>query len=87
MKEFLSSVSAKGQITLPAEVRSRLGLKPKDKVAFFIEEEGVLVKPAGADVKAGFQSIPALKPARTLEEMTEIAAEEHAREAAREGSA
>ena len=86
MKEFLSSVSSKGQITLPAELRGRLGLKAKDKVAIHIAEEGIVVRPAQLDLKAGFQSIPALKPSRSLEEMTEIAAEEHAEEAAREGT-
>jgi antitoxin PrlF len=85
MKEYVSSISPKGQITLPAEVRTRLGLKPKDKVAICMEEEKVIVRAALADLEAGFQSIPALKERRTLEEMTEIAAEEHAEEAAREG--
>ena len=78
MKEYLSSVSSKGQITVPAELRNRLGRKPRDKVAFFIADDGVLLKPAAADLKAGFQAIPALKPSRSLEQMTEIAAEEHA---------
>ena len=87
MKEFISSVSTKGQITLPPEVRLILGLKPKDKVAFFLKDEGVLlIKPAAVDLAAGFKSIPALKSARPSDEITEIAAEEHAEEAAREGS-
>jgi antitoxin PrlF len=85
IKEYLTSISAKGQITLPAEIRNRLGLKPKDKVAILLEQEAVVLRPAYASLEAGFQSIPALRPHRDLEEMTEIAAEEHADEAAREG--
>ena len=35
MKEMLSSVSPKGQITIPVAIRRLLGVKPKDTVAFY----------------------------------------------------
>jgi len=41
----LSLVQEKGQITLPAAVRRRLGLKKGDYVAFIDTEQGVLVAP------------------------------------------
>ena len=41
MKEYVSSVSPKGQITIPIEIREMLGVKPKDKVIFEVGEEGV----------------------------------------------
>lgn len=45
-KEISVTITSKGQITLPAEVRRHLGLRPKDKVAFVIEPEGtVRVRP------------------------------------------
>ena len=34
MKEHLSVITRKGQVTLPAEIRHGLGLKQGDKVAF-----------------------------------------------------
>lgn len=34
MKTFEATVTSKGQITLPARLRSSLGLKPGDKVVF-----------------------------------------------------
>ncbi len=86
MKEYFSSVSPKGQVTLPAEVRTRLGIKPKDKIVFIFEGDVLTVKPARNGLQAGFRSIPALKYPRSLEEMTEIAAEEHAEEAVNEAS-
>lgn len=85
MKEFVSSLSPKGQITLPVEVRRRMGLKPKDQVAIRVEGDQVSIAPARSALFAAHQSIPALVPPRTLSEMTEIAAEEAAEEAAREG--
>lgn len=42
MKEFISSVSPKGQITVPAEVRKVLRIKPKDKVLIILEDEGTV---------------------------------------------
>ena len=85
MSGFVSSVSPKGQVTIPSEMRRRLGVKPKDKVAFRYEGDGVKIVPLGSALAASFQAVPALDPPRTLEEMFEIAREEHAREAAREG--
>ena len=34
MKELLTTVTKRGQVTVPAEVRRLLGIKPYDKVAF-----------------------------------------------------
>ena len=41
MPRFVSSVSPKGQITIPMEIRKRLGIKSKDKVAFEVEGDTV----------------------------------------------
>ncbi len=40
MKEIVSTITSKGQVTIPAEVRRHLGLKTRDKISFVIEEEG-----------------------------------------------
>ncbi len=85
MKEFLSSVSPKGQITIPLEIRQQLGIKPKDKVAFIVEDGEVRIAPAKSRLQASYQAVPALKQPRSLEEMIDIAHEEQAREAAQEG--
>ena len=42
----ISSVSRKGQVTIPKEARRRLKLKPGDKVVFLIREDGVLIRKA-----------------------------------------
>lgn len=45
-----STISSKGQVTVPAEVRSRLGLRPGAVVVFEVREGGVLLRkgPPGA---------------------------------------
>lgn len=39
-----STISSKGQVTVPADVRSRLGLLPGTPVEFELREEGVLLR-------------------------------------------
>ena len=85
LKNQTSSVSPKGQITLPIEIRKKLGIKPKDKVTFTIEDGSVRVQPLGSQLTEGFASVPALKQPRSLDDMEEIAHEEIARNAASEG--
>lgn len=41
----LSAIQAKGQITIPASIRRRLGLKTGDFVTFVETDQGVLIRP------------------------------------------
>ena len=45
MDSKLSIVQEKGQITIPAEIRQRWGLKKGDLVAFVETEQGVMISP------------------------------------------
>ncbi|MHB8620147.1 MAG: AbrB/MazE/SpoVT family DNA-binding domain-containing protein [Chloroflexota bacterium] len=40
MKEILSTISGKGQVTVPAEVRRHLGVSTNEKVAVVLEDNG-----------------------------------------------
>ncbi len=50
MKEVLTVVTRKGQVTIPAEVRHSMGLKQGDKVAFVIGANRVELAHAGSVV-------------------------------------
>jgi AbrB family looped-hinge helix DNA binding protein len=54
-----TAVTRKGQVTIPAEIRQHLGIKPKDKVQFEVIDDGsVRVVPASPSRLADlFQSI------------------------------
>jgi antitoxin PrlF len=41
-----STISSKGQITVPLEIRRRLGLKEGDRVEFVVEGEWTVIRPA-----------------------------------------
>ena len=39
-----STISSKGQVTVPVQVRERMGLSPGTPVEFELREEGVLIR-------------------------------------------
>jgi antitoxin PrlF len=41
-----STISSKGQITVPVEVRNRLGVKSGDRVEFVFEDGHTVIRPA-----------------------------------------
>jgi antitoxin PrlF len=84
MRELETRLTQKGQVTIPSEIRARLGLKPKDVVRFEIEGNEVKLKPATSQLLAGFGAVtPRQKPEdwrKVREEMEEAMAEEVAAE-------
>jgi AbrB family looped-hinge helix DNA binding protein len=42
----ITSISTKGQVTLPARLRKKLGLKPRDRVLVEIREGAIVISPA-----------------------------------------
>ena len=46
MQKFSSSISSKGQVTVPQEIRNRLGLVAGDRVEFVVEGEKTVIRPA-----------------------------------------
>ncbi|MEO8083250.1 MAG: AbrB/MazE/SpoVT family DNA-binding domain-containing protein [Ardenticatenales bacterium] len=56
-RKQLTAVQAKGQVTIPAAIRRKLGLKTGDLVAFVETDQGVLLSPQGV---VGLQSLDAI---------------------------
>jgi len=75
MTEILSTITSKGQVTIPIEVRQSLGLKTGDKVAFTIEDSEVRVRKTGSVVAATAGIFKSQQPARTAEGLREEAEE------------
>ncbi len=84
MKEITASVTQRGQVTVPAEVRRLLRIKPHGKLTFAIEGDQVRLMPARFTLDTAFGSVPPLGQADDHDERIRLAMEEHAEEVARE---
>ena len=63
-----STVTVKGQVTIPREIRHRLGVKPGDRVRFRELENGVVIERQDNRVEAPFGAFKA-KQGTTLAQM------------------
>ncbi len=78
MKEIISTITSKGQVTIPAEVRKYLGIKTNDKIAFVIDAEGTvrLKVPRYPDIASLRGAAGSLDKPLTWQQMQEIAYED-----------
>jgi antitoxin PrlF len=44
--KYSSTISSKGQVTVPQEIRNRLGLSAGDRVEFVVEGERTVIRPS-----------------------------------------
>ena len=86
MKEITSTITQRGQVTIPAEIRRLLGLKPKDKVAFTIEDGEVRLAPASFDLASAYGSVKPAQMPEDFEEVSRIAKDDKAEKIIRESS-
>ena len=58
MRQIATTITQLNQVTIPAEVRRLLGLKPKDKVTFTIDDGGrVHLTPSAFSLETAFGSV------------------------------
>lgn len=67
---MLSTVTTKGQVTIPADIRARFHIQPNDRVDFFVDGERIVITPVkglkqlrGAVAAAGAGDIAAEREA------------------------
>ncbi|MCL4418341.1 MAG: AbrB/MazE/SpoVT family DNA-binding domain-containing protein [Actinobacteria bacterium] len=61
MKEIVTTITKKGQVTIPVEIRHLLGFKAKDKVAFRIDGDNVRLAPAKYNLETAYGVVKPLK--------------------------
>lgn len=83
MRAYVSSVSPKGQVTLPAEFRRRLGVRAKDKVALELEGDTVRVSRVAYTLESAYGSVQPTSKPEDLEARSQEAKDEHAAETVR----
>lgn len=78
MTRILSTITSKGQVTLPVAIRRHLGVGINEKVAFVIDEEGAvhLEAPKYRTVASLRGAAGTLSTLKTWQEMLEVARDE-----------
>jgi antitoxin PrlF len=63
MQEYETTVTEKGQVTIPQEIRRLMGLQPRDKVRFEVEGEVVIIRRTSSRLLQGYGAVvPRKKP-------------------------
>jgi AbrB family looped-hinge helix DNA binding protein len=75
----ITTLTSKGQVTIPKEIRDELGLKPFDKIEFFLENGHAGLRKAYLSLEEVTGSLPGLGEAIDLDQAIELAKEERAR--------
>ena len=66
------SITSKGQVTIPLEIRQKLKLKPGDKVVYQNAENGIVLKPVKRNMLTDFGFLRTrLKPGKDLDSIRE----------------
>ena len=87
MREITRTTTQKHQVTIPIEVRRILGLKPKGKVAFTIDDQGeVRIAAAPMTLDSAYGSVEPYRSPEDFEEISRIAKDAKAEETTRESS-
>jgi antitoxin PrlF len=84
MREFITTVTQRGQVTIPAEVRRLLGAKPRDKIAFRVEGDTVRLVPVEFTLEQVFGSVTPLQRPENFDELSRRAKDEKAKQTVRE---
>ena len=85
MQEFETSVTEKGQVTIPQEIRRIMGLKPRDKVRFEVEGDVVKISRASSKLMQWFGSVTPMNKPEDFQKIRAEFEKEVAREVVSEG--
>lgn len=85
MKEHVTVLTRKGQITVPADVRRALGLKRGDKIAVLMEGTEVRLAPARSVVERTRGAVKTTQPPLSARELREAAEKAWAADATERG--
>ena len=85
MRQFTTTTTQRNQVTIPAEVRRTLGIKPREKVSFTIEDDGhVTIAAAEFTIETAYGSVKPVDDGRTLDQIIRDAKDEKAEKTAME---
>ena len=85
MAEYVTTVTQKGQVTIPGELRKALNIKPKDRVAFELVDGEVRLHRVQSPVLASYGSVKPRSRPEDFKRIRQEIEEEIAEEVMKEG--
>lgn len=77
IEEHIRTVTTKGQVTIPAEIRRLLEVEPGDKVIFRVREGTVQLQPVAMTLEDAFGAVTPRSQPEDLADLRDTAIEEH----------
>lgn len=78
-REFIATVTTKGQVTIPSAVRDQLGISPQDKIIFRVGEGSrVEIERLPMSLEEAYGSVAPLTAYQDLKDVQAAAREERA---------
>ena len=77
MKEITTTITQRGQVTIPVEVQRLLGVGPRDRVSFAIDEDQVKLVPARYTLESVAGWVNPATRTEDFERISREAKEEH----------
>lgn len=71
IQQFEATVTKRGQVTIPLEIRRLMGLHPHDKVAFEVEGDVVKIRRASSKLLQGYGAVTPKHRPEHLRELRE----------------
>jgi antitoxin PrlF len=84
IEEYIRTVTTKGQVTIPVEIRRLLEVKPGDKVVFRVREDTVELQPTTMTLEDTFGAVTPLHQPEDFSALRDAAIEEHVQKAVEE---
>jgi len=79
IEEYIRTVTTKGQVTIPVEVRRLLEVSPGDQVVFRVKEGTVELMTVSVTMEEAFGAVTPRSRPEDLASLRQIAIEEHVR--------
>jgi AbrB family looped-hinge helix DNA binding protein len=77
-EEYVRTVTSKGQVTIPSEVRDALGVKPNSQVVVSLQGGKVVIEPVAMTLEEVFGSVKPINRPENFKVLREAALEEKA---------
>ena len=80
MRRIATTITQRGQVTIPVEVQRLLGVGPRDKVVFAIDQDEVRLVPARFTLESTLGSLAPPTRSEDLARLADEVKDEHAEE-------